>query len=83
MGVAYIIDGCGCGFTLTIAHAHQNNTNYSNNKFILDVGMEKQQKQELRWRVSVLPIPAFHVILHIPSTQWGMGNTDTLHLNYF
>ena len=28
--------------------------------YILDVGMEKQQKQELGWRVSVLPIPAFH-----------------------
>ena len=28
--------------------------------FILDVGMEKEQKQELEWRVSVLPIPAFH-----------------------
>ena len=27
---------------------------------ILDVGMEKEQKQELGWRVSVLPIPAFH-----------------------
>ena len=27
--------------------------------FILDVGMEKQQKQELGWRVFVLPIPAF------------------------
>ena len=25
-----------------------------------DVGMEKEQKQELGWRVSVLPIPAFH-----------------------
>ena len=33
--------------------------------------MEKEQKQELGWRVSVLPI------------QWnaGMGNTDTLHPN--
>ena len=29
-------------------------------KIILDVGMEKEQKQELGWRVSVLPIPAFH-----------------------
>ena len=27
---------------------------------ISDVGMEKEQKQELGWRVSVLPIPAFH-----------------------
>ena len=34
-------------------HAHSKN-------FILDVGMEKEQKQELGWRVSVLPIPAFH-----------------------
>ena len=32
----------------------------SNKYFILDVGMEKEQKQELGWRVSVLPIPAFH-----------------------
>ena len=24
------------------------------------IGMEKEQKQELGWRVSVLPIPAFH-----------------------
>ena len=32
----------------------------SNKNFILDVGMEKEQKQELGWRVSVLPIPAFH-----------------------
>ena len=31
--------------------------------FILDVGMEKEQKQELRWRVSVLPIPAFQCVL--------------------
>ena len=29
----------------------------SNKNFILDVGMEKEQKQELGWRVSVLPIP--------------------------
>ena len=28
----------------------------------LDVGMEKEQKQKLGWRVSVLPIPAFHCI---------------------
>ena len=32
----------------------------SNKNFILDVGMEKEQKQGLGWRVSVLPIPAFH-----------------------
>ena len=30
---------------------------------ISDVGMEKEQKQELGWRVSVLPIPAFHCTL--------------------
>ena len=43
------------------AHAHKNYTNYTSNKnFIPDVGMEKEQKQELGWRVSVLPIPAFH-----------------------
>ena len=54
----------------------------------LDVGMEKEQKQELGWRVSVLPIPAFHhcvshYVLHVHSVQWnaGMGNTDTLHPN--
>ena len=35
----------------------------SNKNFILDVGMEKEQKQKLGWRVSVLPIPAFHCIL--------------------
>ena len=52
--------------------------------------MEKEQKQELGWRVSVLPIPAFHhceplctYVLHVLSVQWnaGMGNTDTLHPN--
>ena len=32
----------------------------SNKNFVLDVGMEKEQKQELQWRISVLPIPAFH-----------------------
>ena len=33
----------------------------SNKNFILsDVGMKKEQKQELGWRASVLPIPAFH-----------------------
>ena len=32
----------------------------STQNFILDVGMEKQ---ELGWRVLVLPIPAFHCIL--------------------
>ena len=49
--------------------------------FILDVGKEKEQKQEFGWKVSVLPIPAFH---HCElSLQWnaGMGNTDTLHPN--
>ena len=40
-------------------HAHKNNPT-SNKNFILDVGMEKEQKQELGWRVSVLLIPAFH-----------------------
>ena len=49
--------------------------------------MEKEQKQELGWRVSVLPIPAFHHCepLCVACTQckWnaGMGNTDTLHPN--
>ena len=33
-------------------------------KFLFsDVGMEKEQKQELGWRVSVLPIPAFRCTL--------------------
>ena len=60
----------------------------SNKNFILDVGMEKEQKQELGWRVSVLPIPAFHhcdplCVACTQCTQWnaGMGNTDTLHPN--
>ena len=53
-----------------------------------DVGMEKEQKQELGWRVSVLPIPAFHCIYCVLAkhnyniSQWwnaGMDNTDTLH----
>ena len=61
---------------------------YKQLHFILDVGMEKEQKQELGWRASVLPIPAFHYCellyaLQVHSIQWnaGMGNTDTLHLN--
>ena len=53
---------------------------------ILDIGMEKEQKQELGWRVSVLPIPAFHhceiynysassVIRTAPcSTKWFCSN---------
>ena len=60
----------------------------SNKKFILDVGMEKEQKQELGWRVSVLPIPAFHhceilyaLQVHCIQRNAGMGNTDTLHPN--
>ena len=32
----------------------------SSKNFILDVGMEEEQKQELGWKVSVLPIPEFH-----------------------
>ena len=36
--------------------------------------MEKEQKQELGWRVSVLPIPAFHhYVLHVQSVQWNAG----------
>ena len=50
--------------------------------------MEKEQKQELGWRVSVF-IPAFHHCepLCAACTQCtvecriGMGNTDTLHPN--
>ena len=47
----------------------------SNKNFILDVGMEKEQKQELGWRVSVLPIPAFHCtvyVQHIMAHSGGM-----------
>ena len=36
----------------------------SKKNLILDVGMEKEEKQELGWRVSVLPNPAFHCILN-------------------
>ena len=32
----------------------------SNKNFILDVGMEKEHEQELRWGISIIPIPAFH-----------------------
>ena len=55
----------------------------SKKNFIIDVGMEKQEKQELRWRVSVLPIPAFHVVLHVLSTRSGMQEwvIDTLYPN--
>ena len=37
--------------------------------------MEKEQKQELGWRVSVLPIPAFHCTVymqHIMAHSGGM-----------
>ena len=46
----------------------------SNKNFILDVGMEKEQKQELGWRVSVLPIPTFHhcELLHVHTVYSGM-----------
>ena len=37
----------------------------SNKNFILNVGMEKILKQDLGWRVSVLPNPALHCILCI------------------
>ena len=48
----------------------------SNKNLILDVGMEKEQKQELGWRVSVLPIPAFHhctVIFYVASIGYSMA----------
>ena len=53
-------------FYLTNVHAELQNC-------ILDVGMEKEQKQELGWRVSVFPIPAFHhhELLHVHSIQWN------------
>ena len=53
----------------------------SNKNSILDVGMEKQQKQKLGWRVSVLPIPAFHCILDVCNVMSNAGKTDTLHPN--
>ena len=43
----------------------------SNKNFVLDVGMEKEQKQELGCRVSVLPIPAFHCTLCTCNTHSG------------
>ena len=38
-----------------------------------DVGVEKEQKQELGWRVSVLPIPAFHCTLCTCNTMAHSG----------
>ena len=59
------------------AHVHKNCTNS-------DVGMEKEKKQELGWRVSVLPIHHCEPLC-VACTQCtvnaGMGNTDTLHPN--
>ena len=43
-----------------VVYVHAHNKLRSNKNFILDVGMEKEQKQDLGWRVSVLPIPEFH-----------------------
>ena len=61
--------------------------------------MEKEQKQELGWRVSVLPIPAFHRVacamytvysgkqewvIHIPSIPILVSVLfPSLHLKYF
>ena len=51
-------------------YAHKNNANLFYNIFY--VGIEKEQKQELGWRVSVLPFPAFHCILqHIIISHSG------------
>ena len=55
------------------------------------VGMEKEQKQELGWRVSVLPIPAFHQysgmqewVIQIPSIPILVSVLfPSLHLKYF
>ena len=61
------------------------------------VGMEKEQKQELGWRVSVLPIPAFHCtkmytvysgmqewVIQIPSIPILVSVLfPSLHLKYF
>ena len=54
-------NSCFCSFSiptfkeLVIIHIITSNKN-----FILDVEMEKEQKQELGWRVSVLPILILH-----------------------
>ena len=51
---------------MKISHMHVLINFFTSNKnftLILDVGMEKEQKKELGWRVSLLPIPAFHCIL--------------------
>ena len=48
--------------------------------------MEKEQKQELGWRVSVLHSTVHCVHATHNGSQWwnaGMGNTDTLHLNSY
>ena len=68
----------------------------SNKNFIQDVGMEKEQKQELGWRVSVLPIPAFMCcmytvysgmqewVIQIPSIPILVSVLfPSLHLKYF
>ena len=58
-------------------HSFKKTIQTSNKNFIPDVGLEKQQKQELGWRVSVLPIPKFHhselynYALHVHSIQWN------------
>ena len=72
------------------SHKSTHNFNILVTKYynILVVGMEKQQKLELGWRVSVLPILHFTVIHWVRVTHncitWnaGIGNTDTLHPNF-
>ena len=54
------------------AHAHKRIQ--TSNKNILDVAMEKEQKQEFGWRVYVLPIPAFHCILCTYNTIRDRGS---------
>ena len=51
---------CGTTTALVMAVGFSKTIQTSNKNFTLNVGMEKEQKQELGWRVSVLPIPAFH-----------------------
>ena len=60
--------------SLTSAHVHKNNTKLVT-KFYFRCRDGKRTEQELGWRVSVLPIPAFHhcelynYVLHVHSVQ--------------
>ena len=57
----------------------------SNKNFILDVGMEKEQKQEFNWggylyHSFLHSTTVSHYVLHVHSVQWNAG-MDTLHPN--